>query len=147
LGITADFRSWLTGLDVATGTYGLKIYIYAETSIEEEKRLERYDLTFTNDDMYGNPYLFEDYFSQEKVFDISNINNITKIEVYFYQSGNFKDGNDNLVPYFSTVENETVKMPNNLFVDNVSIYLGYDVNEFSGETLMLTTNDLLTYTY
>ena len=147
LGITADFRTWLNGLDVATGTYGLKIYLYAETSIEEEKRLERYDLTFTNDDMYGNPYQFEDYFNQEKVFDISNINNITKIEVYFYQSGNFKDGNGNLIPHTSTIENETVKMPHNLFVDNVCVYLGYDVNEFSGETLMLTTNDLLTYTY
>lgn len=147
LGITADFRSWLNGLDVATGTYGLKIYIHANTSLNEEKRPVVYDLTFTNEDMYGNPYLFEDYFSQEKVFDISNIDEITEIEVYFYQSGNFKDGNGNLILYTSEFEGEKVKRPNNLFVDNVCIYLGYDVNAFSGETLMLTTNDLTTYTY
>jgi hypothetical protein len=30
LGITADFRSWLTGLDVVTGTYGIKILIYTD---------------------------------------------------------------------------------------------------------------------
>lgn len=147
LGITADFRSWLNGLDVATGTYGLKIYIHANTSLNEEKRPVVYDLTFTNEDMYGNPYLFEDYFSQEKVFDISNIDEITEIEVYFYQSGNFKDGNGNLILYTSEFEGEKVKRPNDLFVDNVCIYLGYDVNAFSGETLMLTTNDLTTYTY
>lgn len=147
LGITADFCSWLNGLDVATGTYGLKIYIHANTSLNEEKKPVVYDLTFTNEDMYGNPYLFEDYFSQEKVFDISNIDEITEIEVYFYQSGNFKDGNGNLIPYISEFEGEKVKRPNNLFVDNVCIYLGYDVNAFSGETLMLTTNDLTTYTY
>lgn len=147
LGITADFRSWLNGLDITSGTYGLKIYIHANTSLNEEKRPVVYDLTFTNEDMYGNPYLFEDYFSQEKIFDISNIDEITEIEVYFYQSGNFKDGNGNLMPYTSEFEGEKVKRPNNLFVDNVCIYLGYDVNAFSGETLMLTTNDLTTYTY
>ena len=145
LGITADFRSWLNGLDVASGTYGLKVYIHANSSINENKTPVVYDLTFTNDDMYGNPYLFEDYFSQEKVFDISSIDEITEIEVYFYQSGNFKDGNGNLIPYMP--KDELIKMPNNLFVDNVCIYLGYDVSAFSGETLMLTTNDLTTYTY
>ena len=147
LGITADFRSWLNGLDVASGTYGLKIYVHANASIDEKKKPVVYDLTFTNDDMYGNPYLFEDYFSQEKVFDISSIDEITEIEVYFYQSGNFKDGNGNLISYMSKDEDEPIKMPNNLFVNNVCIYLGYDVSAFSGETLMLITNDLTTYTY
>ena len=92
LGITAGFRSWLNGLDVAEGTYGLKVYIYSEEN-------HRYDLTFNNNDMYGNPYQFEDYFYQEKVFDISAINNIEKVEVYFYQDGNFKNGNGNNIPY------------------------------------------------
>lgn len=148
LGITADFRTWLNGLDVASGTYGLKIYIYTDASVDNgETKTLCYDLTFNNDDMYGNPYQFEDYFSQEKVFDISNINKINQIDVYFYQSGNFKDGNGNLIPYTDTVEDETIKLPNNLFVDNVAIYLGYDIGSFTGETLMLCTEDLLTYRY
>ena len=148
LGITADFRTWLNGLDVASGTYGLKIYIYTDVSVDNgETKTLCYDLTFNNDDMYGNPYQFEDYFSQEKVFDISNINKINQIDVYFYQSGNFKDGNGNLIPYTDTVEGETIELPNNLFVDNVAIYLGYDIGSFTGETLMLCTEDLLTYRY
>ena len=148
LGITADFRTWLNGLDVASGTYGLKIYIYTDAAVENgETKTLCYDLTFNNDDMYGNPYQFEDYFSQEKVFDISNMNKINQIDVYFYQSGNFKDGNGNLIRYTDTVEGETVKLPNNLFVDNVAIYLGYDIGSFTGETLILCTEDLLTYRY
>ena len=148
LGITADFRTWLNGLDVASGTYGLKIYIYTDAAVENgEIKTLCYDLTFNNDDMYGNPYQFEDYFSQEKVFDISNINKINQIDVYFYQSGNFKDGNGNLIRYTDTVEGETIKLLNNLFVDNVAIYLGYDIGSFTGETLMLCTEDLLTYRY
>lgn len=148
LGITADFRTWLNGLDVVSGTYGLKIYIYTDAAVENgETKTLCYDLTFNNDNMYGNPYQFEDYFSQEKVFDISNINRINQIDVYFYQSGNFKDGNGNLIPYTDTVEDETIKLPNNLFVDNVAIYLGYDIGSFTGETLMLCTENLLTYRY
>jgi hypothetical protein len=49
--------------------------------------------------MIGNPYYFDSYFGQEKVFDISDINNIEQIDVYFFQSGNFKDTDGNLVPY------------------------------------------------
>jgi hypothetical protein len=57
LGITADFRTWLNGLDVASGTYGLKIYIYTDAAVENgETKTLCYDLTFNNDDMYGNPY-------------------------------------------------------------------------------------------
>lgn len=141
LGITAGFRSWLNGLDVAEGTYGLKVYIYSEEN-------HRYDLTFNNNDMYGNPYQFEDYFYQEKVFDISAINNIEKVEVYFYQDGNFKNGNGNNIPY--QVNDELLglqDLEDNLFVNNIAIYFGYDVSAFSGETLLLTTENNLTYEY
>lgn len=141
LGITAGFRSWLNGLDVAEGTYGLKVYIYSEEN-------HRYDLTFNNNDMYGNPYQFEDYFYQEKVFDISAINNIEKVEVYFYQDGNFKNGNGNNIPY--QVNDELLglqDLEDNLFVNNVAIYFGYDVSAFSGETLLLATENNLTYEY
>ena len=64
--------------------------------------------------MYGNPYNFEDFFSQEKVFDISDINNIKQIDAYFYQNGNFIDGNGNKLEY----KDEDFKYPDNLFLEN-----------------------------
>ena len=157
LGMTADFRSWLTGLDVVEGIYGLKVLIYTEISNApgSVNKNAVYELTFNSTDMVGNPYQFESFFSQEKVFDISNINNIKQIDVYFYQNGQFKNGSGNLIPWqnVSTIfeGNQTIELtsnkPNNLFVDNVKIYLGYETGAFSGETLMLYTPDSTTYHY
>ena len=135
LGITANFRSWLNGLDVVSGSYGIKVLVRPKTGNEV------YELTFSSADMIGNPYQFEDYFYQEKVFDISQIENIQDIEIYFYQDGNFKNGQGELIKY--PEEN----YPNNLFVDGVKIYLGYDMNDFSEETLTLFTPDKTSYRY
>ena len=149
LGITANFKSLLNGLDVTSGTYGLKLLIYTENSISPGvKDNAVYELSFNSSDMIGNPYQFDSYFYQEKVFDISSINNIKQIDVYFYQNGQFYDGNNNYIEwqYVDSLLGAT-KLQNNLFVDDVKIYLGYDMNAFSGETLLLYTNDALTYHY
>ena len=149
LGITANFKSLLNGLDVASGTYGLKLLIYTENSISPGvKDNAVYELSFNSSDMIGNPYQFDSYFYQEKVFDISSINNIKQIDVYFYQNGQFYDGNNNYIEwqYIDSLLGAT-KLQNNLFVDDVKIYLGYDMGAFSGETLLLYTNDALTYHY
>jgi hypothetical protein len=39
------------------------------------------------------------------------------------------------------------KLANNLFVDNIKIYLGYEQGKFTDETLMLCTQDSLSYHY
>lgn len=135
LGIAANFRSWLNGLDVVSGSYGIKVLVRPKTNNEV------YELTFSSTDMVGNPYLFEDYFYQEKVFDVSQIENIQDIEIYFYQDGNFKNGQNELIKY--PEEN----YPNNLFVDGVKIYLGYDMNDFNEETLTIFTPDKTSYRY
>lgn len=149
LGVTANFKSLLNGLDVTSGTYGLKLLLYTETSTSPGvKDNAVYELSFNSSDMIGNPYQFESYFYQEKVFDISSINNIKQIDVYFYQNGKFYDGNNNYIEwqYIDSLLGST-RMQNNLFVDDVKIYLGYDMGAFTEETLMLYTNDDLKYHY
>nr|DAF37657.1 MAG TPA: hypothetical protein [Caudoviricetes sp.] len=66
--------------------------------------------------MVGNPYQFGIYFTQEKVFDISFINNIEDIEVYFFQGNNFIDGSGERISTINVAEMNNFK---NLFVDNV----------------------------
>jgi hypothetical protein len=98
--------------------------------------------------MIGNPYQFESYFYQEQVFDISMINNINKIDVYFYQDGKFTDGNGDFIPWqYEDSLFGLTKMPANLFVNNVKLYLGYESDKFTDETLMLCTSDSLSYHY
>ena len=150
LGLSANFRSWLTGLDVASGTYGIKILIYTDMVREAGATATNtvYELTFSSADMIGNPYQFEDYFYQEKVFDISTITNIQKLEVYFYQDSNFLDGNGNQVPYYDTdVLLGATNKPNNLFVNDVRLYMGYEQGYFTDETLVLHTPGSTTYRY
>lgn len=152
LGITANFRSWLNGLDVVEGIYGLKILIYTEVLNTPGSTTNAvYELTFSSADMIGNPYQFESYFYQEKVFDISNINNIKQIDVYFYQNGQFKDGSGQNIPWQEDIQNniglEPSKKSNNLFVNDVQIFLGYEAGAFTDETLMLYTPDSLSYHY
>lgn len=152
LGITANFRSWLNGLDVVEGIYGLKVLIYTEVLDTPGSTTNAvYELTFSSADMIGNPYQFESYFYQEKVFDISNINNIKQIDVYFYQNGQFKDGSGQSIPWQEDNQNniglEPSKKSNNLFVNDVQIFLGYEAGAFTDETLMLYTPDSLSYHY
>ena len=152
LGITANFRSWLNGLDVIEGIYGLKVLIYTEVLDTPGSTTNAvYELTFSSADMIGNPYQFESYFYQEKVFDISNINNIKQIDVYFYQNGQFKDGSGQSIPWQEDNQNniglEPSKKSNNLFVNDVQIFLGYEAGAFTDETLMLYTPDSLSYHY
>lgn len=144
-GISADFRSLLDGLDVVSGTYGLKILVRGQTVVRPgEYNQQVFELDFNSSDMVGNPYQFGIYFTQEKVFDISFINNIEDIEVYFFQGNNFIDGSGERISTINVAEMNNFK---NLFVDNVQIYLGYDINEFDKETLMLHTDDILSYQY
>ena len=152
LGITANFRSWLNGLDVVEGIYGLKVLIYTEVLDTPGSTTNAvYELTFSSADMIGNPYQFESYFYQEKVFDISNINNIKQIDVYFYQNGQFKDGSGQNISWQednqSNIGLEPSKKSNNLFVNDVQIFLGYEAGAFTDETLMLYTPDSLSYHY
>lgn len=156
LGVSAEFRSWLSELNVIKGAYGIKLLVYVDGSSSPGVKNEIvYELTFSSEDMIGNPYQFDTYFQQEKVFDISSLNNIKKIDVYFYQDGQFYDGNNNYINYNNIFDNdigldvneEVIALNNNLFVSNVAVYLGYESSMFEEETLMLYSSDPLTYHY
>jgi hypothetical protein len=86
LGVSADFRSWISDLGAIKGTYGIAIivyYSYLSTPGGEPKPTSRTYILDTSD-MIGNPYYFDSFFTQEKVFDISDIENIEAIDVRFF---------------------------------------------------------------
>lgn len=149
LGISADFQVWLAPFDTAAGSYGLRLYLYTdETDTSTGESKERiYSMTLSNSDMYGNPYNFEGFFTQSKVFDIGDINNITKIEIYMFQNGDFIDGNQNYIPHGSVLSdtNQFQVFSDNIFIKNVKLLVGYDENDFDKDTIILYSDSSPTY--
>lgn len=168
LGIQADFQSWLnpfyplvnTNEDmtdeeledyslaryVVEGDYGLRLRIITESeaiSKDIEEKTSAYDLYLNCEDMNGNPYDFASFFSQEKVFNISTIGKIIKMELQFYQTKNsFKDKDGLEIP-FKDFLGHYIKP--NLYVKDVYISLGYDVEEFDQEMVQIYTLNSTTY--
>ena len=145
LGLQAQFRSWIASYETTIGDYGLKLYIHSDmgTSINEENQLKVTEIVFSSLNMYGNPYNFQSFMEQEAVYDISELGNIYKMELFFYQTPkSFKDKNGNLIPYQNITKN---RLPNNLFVKDPYICLGYNLSNFTGEQIILSTLDSKTY--
>lgn len=148
VGIQASFRSWLNpfyddsyGLQrqVNQGEYGLRLDITADN----EGKTTIYQLYLNQEDMNGNPYNFDTYFQQEKVVDISALGKITQMELYFYQKqGSFCDNEGIPIPYQDFLK--SIAAPN-LFVKDIYLSFGYDVNSFQDEMVTIYTLDSKTY--
>lgn len=144
LGIKADFRSWLNSYKTKAGEYGLRLDIQSrETSTSQgEAKLKHYSCELTNNDMYGNPYNFETFYSQEKTFDISKISEIVSMKLVFFQKpGTFKDKDGKEIPYLFNGGD----LPANLFVKNPYVSLGYAEQDFVEDTVLLMSLDSKTY--
>ena len=153
LGIQAGFKSLInpfydndTVYNVTNGDYGLRLIITTideKTSKEDVNKQAEYVLYLNCADMNGNPYDFQSYYTQEKVFDISQIGKIQTMSLEFYQTpGTFKSAEGKLVPYVDFLGNS---LPPNLFTDDVYISLGYDTSEFDSEMVYIYTLDSTTY--
>ena len=158
LGLKADFMSWIP--TVSKGSYGLKITVMdnLNTTTTDDKQVTSVQQTKTLildvSDMYGSPYNFENYYQQEKVFPITELNTITDIIIDFYQiAGSFYDIDNNILTLQDAVINTdadglntyTTEFGDNLFVNNVYVSLGYDVSEITDEYIVPVINDSMTY--
>lgn len=87
-------------------------------------------------DMLGNPFAFEIFSNQEKVFDISDIEDILALDIYFYQNGEFKTKIGKDLPIAKIA---------NLFVSDINILFGYSLQDIDDEFVQLFTTDSLNY--
>lgn len=157
LAMTADFRSWLNPFYNADnepcyatqGEYGLKLAVsvapklVASSDAESGSEMATYEFYINSADMNGNPYDFQSYYTQEKMFDISDLGTITGMKLSFYQKPDtFKDEKGNKMPFLDFLGN---KINPNLFVKNAYISLGYDANDFDKEMIQIYTLDSTSY--
>lgn len=150
-GIKANFKSLLEGFDCVEGDYGLRIEITCEQdrdleAPEDSVKYETRILFLNSKDMIGNPYGFNTFFSQEKVFDITDLGNITNISVFFYQNPlTFKDRKGEFIPDIDDSEGKKIVYPPNLFVSDVELSIGYDISSIAGDYVQIYTLDNSTY--
>ena len=145
IGLKADFKSWLKTFGTNLGNYGLRIDVTTElpTTTTTKENRKYYSYYLDSDDMYGNPYNYETYYTQEAVFDISEIEGQIKfMRVVFYQKQNFVDKNGVLIPHLNEDGEELFS---NIFVKNIHIGLGYDIEKFKNDSVILYTFDGETY--
>lgn len=141
---------------VVNGDYGLRLRIYTVKQVtgsetentnisSEESDGAIYDLYLNCDDMNGNPYDFQTFFNQEKVFDLSVLGDIKiqAMQLQFYQTeGTFIDREGNKINHKGFL-NSVIK--ENLFVNDLFISLGYDMSEFDKEMVQIYTLDPVKY--
>lgn len=143
LALKGNFRTWLSSLDVINGTYGLMLYVVSKEISYNGNDFERtYKFNLSSEDMYGNPFNFETYYLQEKVFDISNIPDIISMELIFYQNCDFMTADGILADYKENKKNQL----KNLFVQAPPyVSLGYDIDDVVEDDVKLYTLDATTY--
>lgn len=140
--IRGEFRTWLSSLDVDKGSYGLRLYVVARELLNGKSYERTFKFDLLSEDMYGDPFNFETYYLQEKVFDISNISDICYMELLLVQSSDFYNKDSELVPY----RNQSGQVyPDNIFVKNPYVSLGYDIHDMLEDEVRLYTFDDKTY--
>lgn len=118
--------------NVSSGVYGVVLQITSRTATG----LTEYNRFFiTSEEMFGNPYRYSIYTRIEHLCDIRNLHEIIGISLMFAQNNAFEDSEGN------TIEaNEP-----NIFLERPFISFGYDIADFSDETILLGTPGKIIY--
>lgn len=144
LALSADFQTWLKELGIISGDYGLNLIIEIEPEDSEDIKEDGNQVSSSIKvcslnclDMIGNPYNYENFYNQKKLFDISGLKNIKSMELWFYQ----KEGSFLNHEYKVVAPHEAP----NIFVKDIIISLGYDTESFDNDTLIIYTMNSIKY--
>lgn len=132
LGLQAEFKT-LLDKRIFRGSYGIRLEVAEKTNTGLGK-IHSYFLDAK--DMYGNPYNFTSYYSQEILFDISDLYEIVGLRLSFYQNNDFILNTGEILPTENYI---------NLFIQNPYISFGYASETFNEDKVVLGTYNNITY--
>lgn len=156
LGIKASFKTYLDSLKPIAGSYGLYLKVLHCNEDTEYKTEQVSNFLFGQNEMYGNIYSFNTFFEQQAVYDISNFGIIKKIDIYLYQLqdfksqiGNGKEIQDIFIPHQeeNIIGDQQIiqDFEDNIFVSNLYLSFGYDLNSFTEDKVINYTLDSMEY--
>ena len=79
--LKADFKCLLANYRMKSGTYGLRLRLVQKATNDNIYPVVQ-EIELDSGSMFGNPYSFLVYSTQEATFDISNIGTIDAISLY-----------------------------------------------------------------
>lgn len=144
IAIKADFKTLLTGYNVNSGSYGLRLDMYFKPTNGTDK-LIKHSAYLDSSDMYGNPYSFLIYSTQAVKFSIANIGTIQTMSLYFYQKNNFTYLTDGGAQKYLPILRPEDLDYSNLLMKNVYLSFGSDIANIDDNTVKLYTNEPLEY--
>lgn len=144
IAIRADFKTLLTGYNVNSGSYGLRLDMYFKPTNGTDKVI-KHSAYLDSSDMYGNPYSFLIYSTQAVKFSIANIGTIQTMSLYFYQKNNFTYLTDGGTQKYLPVLRPEDPDYSNLLMKNVYLSFGSDIANINDNTVKLYTNEPLEY--
>ena len=81
--LSCNFKTDLANYQMTSGNYGLRLDFVTRPSLTSEHVIIN-RITLDSSEMFGNPYSFTVFSTQEKKFDIVGIGIIDKMTLYFY---------------------------------------------------------------
>lgn len=159
-GVSAKFKTDLSTSEVVRGNYGLHFVIHSikeevigsESGKQESIDREAVDSVYLQcQDMWGNPYGYDMYFEQSKMFEINDpgMTKITNIDIYFFQTYEENDIHitDPVMEMnggkFVNINNAMVAVPeeNNLFIKDLSLYFGHTADTLGSGVYLYSQNN------
>lgn len=139
LSLKADFKCLLSNYKMKTGTYGLILRLDVRPTNDNSQTISQW-VSLDSTDMFGNPYAFMVYSTQEATFDISGLGTIENLQLFLYQNDDFEFYNDKGFPErLPTVDFS------NILVKNIYLSFGSDLTKVEDNTLQIYTGDSAIY--
>ena len=144
MGLSAKFKTALSAFYPVSGSYGLLILInYSHKLSGEEPRVNKLKVCkLDTTSMIGSVYNFNTFYKQEALYQLDNDSDkgmlINQVAVIFYQDGEFRDNNNQLIsPYY-----KGKPLPDdNIFVKDIGIWFGDDkLEDDKDEATIYTLN-------
>lgn len=133
LGIKANFISQLKDFNVIYGNYGVEVQITYRKNGRENNLIT----TFDSSEFFGDPYNFSGYVSQEKVFNISDLEIITKVSLELYQKNNFINKHNERIQASETT--------NNIKIKDIELNFGIGIDDIENEYIHISTSGAMNY--
>ena len=134
LGLSAKFITRFTSSPIIQGNYGIKLEIVSKVP-NMDMSVTTKVFKLDSSEMIGNPYQFNFEHEQGKMFDISTLDTIETIRLYFYQDNNFYYTNDD------KTEVLPITGEPNIFIKDVQLSFGLDISKRDDNSLILYSLD------